>query len=229
VTGWALDDVAVDHVEIWRDPVAGETTPVFDGDGPGHGKIFIATPTFVSGSRPDVEGAFPSTPFAGSAGWGYMLLTQGLWNNGNDSFTFYAFAVDVEGKSSTLGVKTIHVDNAHATRPFGTIDTPGYGATVSGVIQNFGWVLSPGSACAIASVQVSIDGGALQPVVYGDARTDIAAAFPGAANSGGAGGHFLLDTRTLANGVHTIGWYATDSCGRSDGVGSRFFTVANGG
>ena len=59
-------------------------------------------------------------------------------------------------------------------------------------------------------------------------RTDIAGAFPGYTNAPAAGGHYTLDTTTLSNGMHTIGWLVTDSCGRADGVGSRFFTVANG-
>jgi hypothetical protein len=228
ITGWALDDVGVDRVEIWRDRAAGETTPVFTGGGPGSGKIFVATATFVAGARPDVENAFPAAPFASRAGWGYMLLTQGLWNQGNGPVTLHAFAFDVEGKSTTIGTKTIAVDNVNATRPFGTIDTPAYGGTVAGTIHNFGWALTPGSSCSIVSVQVSIDSGPLMPVVYGDARPDIAAAFPGRPNSAAAGGHFTLDTTTLSNGMHTIGWLVTDSCGRSEGVGSRFFFVSNG-
>jgi hypothetical protein len=77
-------------------------------------------------------------------------------------------------------------------------------------------------------VKVSIDSGPLQPVVYGDVRTDVAAAFPGFTNSAAAGGHFLFDWSTLTNGPHTIGWLITDDCGRADGVGSRFFNVTNG-
>jgi hypothetical protein len=76
-------------------------------------------------------------------------------------------------------------------------------------------------------VQVSIDSGPLQPVVYGDVRTDIASLFAGFTNSAAAGGHFTLDTTALANGVHTIVWLITDDCNRADGVGSRFFTVQN--
>jgi sugar lactone lactonase YvrE len=231
VTGWALDNIAVDRVEIWRDRVAGETTPVFNGAGPGNGKIFIATATFVPGARPDVEAIYASAGFPRptAAGWGYMLLTQGLWNQGNGTFTFYAFAFDTDGAASTIGTKTITIDNANATKPFGTIDTPSYGGTVSGMIQNFGWALTPGATCSIANpnVQVSIDSGALTPVVYGDVRTDIAGAFPSYTNAAAAGGHYTLDTATLTNGMHTIGWFVTDSCGRSDGMGSRFFTVAN--
>jgi len=75
---------------------------------------------------------------------------------------------------------------------------------------------------------VSIDSGPLQPVVYGDNRTDIAAAFPGFSNSNAAGGHFFFDWTTLSNGPHTIGWYVTDDCNRADGIGSRFFNVTVG-
>ncbi len=229
VTGWAVDDVAIDHVEIWRDAVAGETTPVFTGSGPGNGKIFIANAIFVPGARPDILAAMGNLPGAYSAGWGYMLLTQGLWNQGNGRFTLYAFAFDKAGSYSTIGNKTITIDNANATKPFGTIDTPSYGGTVSGTIQNFGWALTPGTTCSISNpnVLMSIDSGTLTPVVYGDNRTDIAGAFPGYTNAAAAGGHFTLDTTTLANGMHTIGWLVTDSCGRADGIGSRFFTVAN--
>jgi sugar lactone lactonase YvrE len=230
VTGWALDDIDIDHVEIWRDAAAGETTPVYGGSGPGNGKIFIANAMFVPGARPDIETLYGgSRPGAHSAGWGYMLLTQGLWNQGNGTYTLYAFAFDKAGNSATIGTKTIGVDNAHGTKPFGTIDTPSYGGTVSGVIQNFGWALTPGSTCTIANpnVQVSFDSGALTPVVYGDARTDVAGAFPAYTNAAAAGGHYTLDTTTLTNGMHTIGWFVTDSCGRADGMGSRFFTVAN--
>jgi hypothetical protein len=236
VTGWALDDVAIDRVEIWRDRVPGETTPVFAGGGPGNGKIFIANPLFINGSRPDVQTAYPTSPFAHRAGWGYLLLTQGLWNQGNGTYTLYAFVYDRDGHSATLGTKTITVDNAHAAKPFGAIDTPGYGETVSGGFWNFGWALTanPNSTdprgCTIANgnVFMAVDSGPLQAVNYGDTRTDIAQQFPAFSNGVGAGGAFYLDTTTLTNGTHQIGWLVTDGCGRTDGIGSRFFTVLNG-
>jgi sugar lactone lactonase YvrE len=230
VTGWALDDIAVDHVEIWRDAVAGETTPVYGGGGPGNGKIYIANATFVSGARPDLARAFPNLPLSDRAGWGYLMLTYGLWNQGNGTYKLYAFAFDGDGQSTTLGTKTITVSNATATKPFGAIDTPAQGGTATGVVTNYGWALTPGPSCTITNpnVQVSIDSGALTPVAYGDARSDVAGAFPGYTNAAAAGGHYALDTTALTDGVHTIGWVVTDSCGRADGVGSRFFTVANG-
>ena len=232
VTGWALDDVGIDHVEIWRDVVAGETTPPYGGPGPGRGKIFIANPLFISGSRPDVEAAWPNSPLAYRSGWGYLLLTWGLWNQGNGAYTLYAFAYDKEGHASTLGTKTIAVDNQHATKPFGALDTPDYGATISGGFWNYGWTLTPTASpsCTIANgnVLVAIDSGPLVPVSYGDVRSDIASAFRGFTNGSSAGGAFYIDTTTLTNGTHQIGWFVTDSCGRQDGIGSRFFTVLNG-
>jgi hypothetical protein len=230
VTGWALDDLGVTKVELWRDRVAGETTPVFAGSGPGNGKIYIADMLFVTGARNDVANAFSSYPFANRAGWGYLMLTQGLWNQGNGTYTLYAFAYDQEGKVTTLGTKTLTVDNTNATKPFGSIDVPTYGQTVTGSFWNFGWALTPGSTCAITNgnVFMAIDSGTLTPVSYGDVRTDIASAFPGFTNGSGAGGAFFLDTTTVSNGAHQIGWYVVDNCNRSEGIGSRFFTIANG-
>jgi sugar lactone lactonase YvrE len=233
VTGWALDTIGVDRVEIWRDLVDGETTTPYYGPGhPGDGKVFIANAFFVEGSRPDVEERFTSYPFAYRAGWGYLLLSQGLWNQGNGTYKLYAFAFSVDGRATTLGTKTITVDNANATQPFGAIDTPGYGATVSGSIWNYGWALTPASTqgCTITNghAQMSVDSAPLVTVDYGAFRDDVAAAFPGLTNSSAAGGSYFLDTTQLTNGMHQIGWFVTDSCGRQDGVGSRFFTVLNG-
>jgi hypothetical protein len=194
--------------------------------------VFIAIATFVDGARPDLEALVPNMPFAYRAGWGYLLLTWGLWNQGNGPYTFYAFAFDQEGNVTTLGSKAITVSNNAATKPFGSIETPAIGGDAAG--PNFGWGLTPkvngAATCKIqpSGVQVSIDSGPLQPVVYGDNRTDIAGGFPGFSNSDGAGGHYFFDWSTLANGPHTIGWLITDDCNRADGVGSRFFNVTTG-
>jgi len=64
---------------------------------------------------------------------------------------------------------------------------------------------------------------------YNQFRSDIAAMFPGYANSGGAVGFFHINTTTLANGVHTISWNVFDNQARGDGLGSRFFNVLNTG
>jgi hypothetical protein len=58
-------------------------------------------------------------------------------------------------------------------------------------------------------------------------RSDIAALFPGYANSYGAAADFYFDTTAYTNGVHTIAWTAEDNAGNSDGIGSRYFSIQN--
>jgi hypothetical protein len=234
LTGWALDDIAVDHVEIWRDLSTGEDpTHAYTTDPahPGYNKVYIANPLFVTGSRTDVEGLYPNNPFANRAGWGYLLLSWGLPDQGNGTYNLHAFAFDVDGHSAALGTKTITVDNAHATRPFGAIDTPEYGSTKSGAFWNYGWALTPNAspACTIVNgwVTMHIDSGPGVVVTYGAMRADIAASSSGFSNGSNSGGAYYLDTTTLSNGMHQIGWLVYDSCGRGDGIGSRFFTVLN--
>jgi hypothetical protein len=76
---------------------------------------------------------------------------------------------------------------------------------------------------------VIIDG-VQQPghVTYGNFRSDIATLFPNYKNSNGAIGFYHINTFLLANGLHTISWNVTDDAMRSEGIGSRYFTVANG-
>ena len=165
-----------------------------------------------------------------------MMLTNflpgsGSQARGNGTYKLYAIATDVEGKQTTLGSKTITVDNAHAAKPFGAIDTPGQGETIGGsAYVNFGWALTPTPAKIPvdgSSMYVFIDGSAVGNVVYNSPRPDIDSLFPGYANTGGAVGHLYLDTTTLTNGMHTIAWNVYDNQGRGDGIGSRYFHVLN--
>src|SRR5204863_2337671 len=93
VTGWTLDNIGVQRVELWRDLQPGETTTPFAStpSDPRTGKVFISNASFVDGARPDIEGLFPSTPVNYRAGWGYLMLTWGLANQGNGTYKLYAF------------------------------------------------------------------------------------------------------------------------------------------
>jgi hypothetical protein len=231
VTGWALDDTSVAHVDIYRDPVAGDAPPSPNG------KIFIGIATFVPGARPDVAALYPTYPHADRAAWGYMLLTNMLPDvgahkaaGGNGAFTLYAYATDDGGNTTLLGARRFTAQNTGAVKPFGTIDTPTQGETVSGVINNFGWVLTPMPASVPtdgSTITLFIDGVAKGHAQYNLFRDDIATIFPGYANTQGAIGFFSIDTRTLSNGVHTLAWSVSDDGGHTDGIGSRYFTVVN--
>ena len=225
VTGWALDGMEVVGVSIFREPIRNEPTQA-------NGLVYIGNATFVAGARPDVEATFPNAPLNYRAGWGYMLLTNFL-PGGNGIFNLHAIATNKSGQTLDLGTRTITVDNAHATKPFGTIDTPDQGATVSGSgFVNFGWGLTQNPRCIPidgSTIFVYIDGVPVGHPSYNLLRSDVASLFPGLCNSNGAIGFYYIDSTKLANGVHTISWSVTDNAGHSDGVGSRYFTVLNTG
>jgi uncharacterized delta-60 repeat protein len=225
VTGWAMDDVQVSRIRIYRDPVAGE----------GSAQVYIGDGVFVDGARPDVQALFPNFPLNTRAGWGYLMLTNFLPNLGNGTFKLYAYADDVEGHTTLLGTKTITCANNSATAPFGALDTPAQGEVISGTAyNNFGWVMSPGTRRADVpgggTVQVLIDGINVGTPGGWVARADLTSLFPLAQFSGvsNAAAALTFDTTTLTNGVHTIAWIVTANSGGSSGVGSRFFTVSNG-
>jgi len=233
VTGWALDSVEVTKVDIWRDPIAGEATG-------SNGLVYIGDAVFVADARPDVEGLFPAAPLNYRAGWGYSLLTNFLPNNnggtggpGNGAYGLHAIAHNKSGAILDLGTRTITVDNAHATKPFGTIDTPGQGGTASGSAYiNFGWALTQNPNVIPfdgSTITVYVDNLPLGHPTYNQFRSDIANLFPGHQNSNGAVGFFYIDTTKVTNGVHTISWTVFDNVGHGDGIGSRFFNVQNNG
>ncbi len=219
VSGWALDNGEVPTVEISVDNPTGS------------GRIYIGDALFVSGARPDVQGSYPDYPFNNKAGWGYMMLTHFLPNGGNGTYKVHATATDSAGNETALGSKTILVDNKNAVKPFGAIDTPAPGETVSGTsYSNIGWALTPQPNNIPedgATITVFIDNQPVGHPTYNLYRKDIEQLFPGYANTQGAMGVFKLDTTTFANGVHSIAWAVVDSAGNVDGIGSRYFVIKN--
>ena len=222
VTGWALDDLAVARVQIYRSPIASE----------GGNPVYLGDATFVDGARPDVAAAYPTMPQNSRAGFGYLLLSNMLPGGGNGTFTLFAYATDIDGVRTLIGSRTVTVVNSTATSPFGAVDTPGQGATISGnAYVNFGWVLTPQPKSIPfdgSTIDVLIDGVPVGNLTaYNLFRSDVTTLFPGLKNSGGPVGFRVLDTTALAEGVHTIAWRATDDGGSGAGIGSRYFTVSN--
>lgn len=221
VSGWALDDLAVRRVQIYRDPVGAES-----------GLVYIGDATLVEGARPDVAAAFPTYPLNTRAGYGYLLLTNVLPNSGNGSFTLHAFAEDIDANRVLIGSRAITVNNTAMTAPFGAIDTPTQGDVIAGQnYVNFGWALTAQPKMIQldgGTIRVVIDGVGIGPVdSYNLFRSDVSGLFPGLKNSGGPVGYRVLDTTTLSEGIHTIAWVVTDDGGESSGIGSRYFTVRN--
>ena len=185
----------------------------------------------IDDARPDIEAYSPTTPLNYRAGWGFLVLTNMLPNQGNGTFTLYMHAIDLEGQRGALGSRVIVAQNSTAVEPFGAIDTPAQGETISGSnYANFGWVLSrtrradpPGGG----SVFVYIDGVAVGSPGGWSTRADIKALFPGYPGIDTALGVYSFNTLAYNNGVHTIVWVVSDNTGVAAGVGSRFFSVFN--
>jgi hypothetical protein len=231
-TGWALDDVEVMRVNVCRQPVSGENVAATELCA-GAQQVFLGSAFFVDGARPDVQSAFPAYPLNGRGGWGFMVLTNMLPNQGNGAYQFVLYAQDREARFSLIGMRTLTCNNAQATKPFGTIDTPEQGGTVSGTFINFGWALTPQPKIIPtngSTISVLIDGVSRGNVTYNQERVDIETLFPNYRNTQGTNGGVgfrAIDSTIVANGLHTISWIVTDSNGISDGIGSRFFRVAN--
>ena len=217
VTGWALDDVQVMSVKIYREENAA--------------LVYVGDAAFVKGARPDVQSVYPEYPNNDRAGWGYALNTHLLPDGGSAVLELHAIATDSTGRQVTLGTKTIINDNANAVKPFGSIDTPGQGEVASGRVYTIsGWALTPEPNVIPtdgSTISVYVDGVNLGHPVYGVYREDIAALYVGYNNLSGAGIAYSLDTRTYANGVHTVQFVASDNVGNIDGIGSRYFTILN--
>jgi len=213
-TGWALDDVEVVSVKIYRD-VGGELS-------------FVGDAVFVEGARPDVALFYPDYPNNNRAGWGYNCLTNFLPDG---THTFHAVAADGEGNEATLGIKTVLIDNANAVKPFGNIDTPEQGGTAQGAAYRVnGWVLTPQPNMIptdSSTLNLFVDGVNLGHPNYNIYREDIATLFPGYSNSDGAHWYFDLDTTVYSNGIHTIYLTAEDDAGNRDGIGARFFAISS--
>jgi hypothetical protein len=161
VTGWALDDVGVANVKIYRSCL-GIDNPLSCQTILGQSVVFVGEAAFLPEARPDVEAAFPWYPNGIAAGWGMQILTNMLPHipnsqlyGGQGALTLFVYATDLEGNVRLLGRSSNPFDSTYATptfitmgndtiaKPFGTIDTPALGGTISGTIANFGWVLTP--------------------------------------------------------------------------------------
>jgi hypothetical protein len=190
VTGWALDDIGLSVVKIYRNCLSFEpqTNCVLVG---GISVVFVGDATFVAGARPDIEAAYPAYPQANRAAWGYLLLTNMLPNvpasqmfGGQGTLTLYVRAHDTEGKEAWLGraflpgsstqtdttPTQITLNNNNIAKPFGGIDTPAQGQVVSGTIANFGWTLTPDSntvADGGTDIVVPTDGSTLRLYIDG--------------------------------------------------------------
>ncbi len=109
--------------------------------------------------------------------------------------------------------------------PTGHIDVPLTGASVSGLVDVQGWAL-PHHGNRIDYLDVLLDGQRHGRAEWGFPRTDVGEMHPGVGHSF-CGFGYVLDTRTLSNGPHSVSAVAVDTASRSAVLAARTITVAN--
>ncbi len=69
----------------------------------GPGQLYVGDAVSIEDARPDIEGYSPTTPQNYRAGWGFLVLTNMLPNQGTGTFTLHMHAIDLEGHQGALG------------------------------------------------------------------------------------------------------------------------------
>ena len=174
-TGWALDDVEVSRVMVCRAALARKSRR-WIRTAAARRRSSWASPCSSTGRGRTCRRRTRPIRATAEAGWGFMVLTNMLPNQGNGTYRFSMYAQDRDGHTTLLGTRTMTCANASATQPFGAIDTPTQGGIASGTAYvNFGWALTPQPKTIPvdgSTISVFIDGvvgghGGLQPLPAG--------------------------------------------------------------
>ena len=105
---------------------------------------------------------------------------------------------------------------------FGTIDAPGSGATVSGVLSVDGWAVDDRG---VARIEILLDGEAIGLAQYGGSRQDVDMDYPGLPNAPHFGFRFDMDTTLFTNGLHVLEVVAADTSGATSQLRPGSITI----
>jgi hypothetical protein len=94
VTGWALDDVGMKSVKIYRRVSATK-------------RVLLGTGRFIAGARPDIEAEHELYPRKDRAGWSFTLKMKKLPNHGVGTYVLLVYVRDLAGHEVLLGAHTI--------------------------------------------------------------------------------------------------------------------------
>jgi hypothetical protein len=123
-------------------------------------------------------------------------------------------------------VYTLHqsLSESSIVTPEVTVDVPVANATISGAAAAIaGWAFGKS---AVSSVRIYVDGALSGSAILGDARPDVAAAYPNLAPTN-CGWNYALDTTGLVNGTHSIVVHAVDASHNEAVVTPLSVTVNN--
>lgn len=215
IIGWALDDVAVDHIDFLVDSQIVATAI---------GRGLPGSTAFYGGSRPEVRAAYPDVPGSLYSGFVGNIDTTRLINGVH---VVDVRATDNLGASALIGSRPLQiVNNPGNLGPFGYLDfpldkasllcSPGTGGPIPsppsplGAFMNFasGWALSTGTQPGKGSVvwvELRLDGAVIANTqrdcfqssgklfnCYGVNRPDVPRLYPGYLNGDNAGYFFAF-------------------------------------
>lgn len=111
-------------------------------------------------------------------------------------------------------------------KPFGHIDHPSYGETITGPLDVKGWALAKNGRRVIA-VEILLNGRLVKKADYGSFRPDIWYAYPDCADTGFSVFHGQLNSKMFPNGDHILSVEIIDDRGTKKNMGSRPVQIIN--
>jgi len=163
---------------------------------------------------------------SGSLGAGLNLSASGVISGTPATAGTSVFVVRLTDAAQQTVTRTLAITVRPADRlaPFGTIEAPGFLATLNNTANGSGWALDN---VAVTQIDVLLDGQKVADAIYGLSRPDIASvwsSFPNAAHSGFS---FAIDTTKFANGDHTLAVRILDAAGNATIAGTRSVIFQN--
>ena len=176
--------------------------------------------------RIDVIEAFPNYPGIHNIAPGFQTgFNAARFSNGPHTVFVKVYFADNRAPVE-LGRRTIQIDNTQNQQPFGSVDIPDQSGVynASNSFPVLGWAADTDG---ISHVDVQIDNGSMQEVMYGDSRPDVFNAFPDFPASLYSGFIANIDTTRIQDGVHQLAIYATDRQGLRRQLGRRTIQILN--
>ncbi len=174
-------------------------------------------------TRTDVCQASPGGVGCPDIGW-TLTLDTGLFSNGSHTLSMTALTAD--GRKSTASASfTVANWSSSGNAMTISIDKPaGNAPSLSGATQIAGWAIDTNAP--IATVQISIDGVPYGTAAYGGTRPDVCAVLSGRPGCPNVGWNFILNTKLLTDGTHTLAVTGTTADGQTS-TSTSTFSVAN--
>ncbi|MDQ1355552.1 MAG: hypothetical protein QG657_5862 [Acidobacteriota bacterium] len=167
-----------------------------------------------------------------SSGTGSAVVNISVNSTGQTPGTYHGTITVADPRAANspqMADITLVVYNTNATNPpFGSFDTPGADAVVSGSIPVTGWALDD---IGVTKIKIYSNQNYIGDGTFSEGtRPDIETAYPASPQSYRAGWGYMLLTNCLpngGNGVYTLDVFAADIEGHEVKLGSKTITVDN--